>query len=75
MTNDDSVWKEVLDAYLEEFMEFFFSHIDRDIDWSQGYECLDQELEPVLRDRPFRERRVDTLMKVHSSGMAARPGS
>jgi len=64
MPSDDSVWKEVLDAYLEEFMGFFFPHIHRDIDWSRGYECLDQELEPILRDSPFRERRVDTLVKV-----------
>jgi hypothetical protein len=64
MSGDDSVWKEILDAYLEEFMAFFFPHIHRDIDWSSGYECLDQELEPILRDGPFRERRVDTLVKV-----------
>jgi hypothetical protein len=64
MSHDDSVWKEILDACLEEFMEFFFAHIHRDIDWPRGYECLDQELEPILRDSPFRERRVDTLVKV-----------
>ena len=64
MSNDDSVWKEILDARLEEFMEFFFPHIHGDIDWSRGYELLDQELEPILRDSPFRERRVDALVKV-----------
>ena len=31
MSGDDSVWKEILDAYLEEFMEFFFPHIHGDI--------------------------------------------
>jgi hypothetical protein len=61
MSNDDSVWKEILDASLEEFLEFFFPPIHRDIDWPRGYECLDQELEPILRDGPFRERRVDAL--------------
>ena len=64
MSGEDSVWKEILDACLEEFMEFFFPHIHEDIDWSRGYECLDQELEPILRDGPFRERRVDTLVRV-----------
>ena len=64
MSGDDSVWKEILDAYLEEFLDFFFPYIHRDIDWSRGYECLDQELEPILRDSPFRERRVDVLVKV-----------
>ena len=70
MSGDDSVWKEILDACLEEFMEFFFPKIHTDIDWFRGYECLDQELEPILRDSPFRERRVDTLVRVflHDGG-------
>ena len=64
MANEDSVWKEMLEGYFEEFLGFFFPHIHRDIDWSQGYECLKEELEPILRDGPLRERRVDLLVKV-----------
>jgi hypothetical protein len=64
MAIDDSVWKEVLEAYLEEFMEFFFPDIHRDIEWPRGYEFMDKELEPLVRDGPLRERRVDKLVKV-----------
>ncbi|MBI2567173.1 MAG: hypothetical protein HYV63_09110, partial [Candidatus Schekmanbacteria bacterium] len=30
----DNVWKEILDAYLEQFLSFFFPKVHADIDWS-----------------------------------------
>jgi hypothetical protein len=48
--NFDSPWKEMLDLYFADFMAFFFPEAYADIDWAQGYEFLDQELQQVVRD-------------------------
>ena len=29
----DNAWKDVLNQFFREFMEFFFAHIAADIDW------------------------------------------
>ena len=34
----DSPWKEILEAFFEEFMVFFFPMAHSEIDWSKGYE-------------------------------------
>jgi hypothetical protein len=44
----DSPWKDILEAYFEDFMRFFFPKIHADIDWSRGYDFLDQELRQVV---------------------------
>lgn len=60
----DSPWKDILEAYFQDFMLFFFPHIYDDIDWSQGYEFLDQELQQVVRDAELGKRMADKLVKV-----------
>ena len=60
----DSPWKEILSAYFREFMEFFFSHIAREIDWSRGYELLDKELRQITRESEVGFRLADQLVKV-----------
>ncbi len=64
-TEQDSVWKEVLDTYFEEFVAFFFPHIHADIDWSRDYEFLDKELEKIAPDSATGRRLVDKLVKVY----------
>src|SRR5436309_1327234 len=64
MANEDSVWKEVLDTYFREFLEFFFPEIHRDIDWSGPVEFFDKELEPLLADSEIGKRLADKLAKV-----------
>ena len=49
-TDYDSPWKDVLEAYFEPFMAFFFPQAHAEIDWTQGYEFLDKELAQVVRD-------------------------
>ncbi len=44
----DSPWKEVLEDLFEEFLEFFFPEVHRDLDFTQGYEFLDKELQQIL---------------------------
>jgi len=65
MANDDSVWKEILDRFLEEFFQFFFPWVHRDIDWSRQPIFLDKELQAILRGVPRGRQYVDKLVKVH----------
>ena len=67
MTQSDSYdtpWKDILNAYFQEFMEFFFPEIAKDIDWSKGYESLDTELRKLAKDAQIGHRIADNLMKV-----------
>ncbi|MEH1771257.1 MAG: hypothetical protein V7L30_33615 [Nostoc sp.] len=49
-TEFDSPWKQILQLYFEEFMQFFFPQAHAEIDWTQQPEFLDQELQQVVRD-------------------------
>ncbi len=60
----DSPWKDVLERYFPEFMAFFFPEAYAEIDWSRGYESLDQELQQVVREAESGKRYADKLMKV-----------
>lgn len=41
----DSPWKEVIELYFPDFMEFFFPLAYAEIDWTRPYEFLDTELQ------------------------------
>ena len=60
----DSPWKEALDIYFPEFMEFFFPNAYQEIDWNKGYETLDKELQKVVQDANLGKRLADKLVKV-----------
>jgi hypothetical protein len=60
----DSPWKEILEAYFQDFILFFFPQIHADIDWSRGYDFLDQELMQVVRDASLGKRLADKLVRV-----------
>ena len=60
----DSPWKEVLEELFEEFLEFYFPEVHRDLDFGQGYEFLDKELEQILVASETGGRVVDKLVKV-----------
>ncbi|MCI5180339.1 MAG: hypothetical protein D3911_13640 [Candidatus Electrothrix sp. AW3_4] len=60
----DSPWKEALDAYFPEFMNFFFSDIHAAVDWSHGYTFLDKEFQKITRDAATGRRHVDKLVRV-----------
>jgi len=44
----DSPWKEGMDLYFKELMQFFFPDIAREIAWDKGYQFLDKELQQVV---------------------------
>jgi hypothetical protein len=61
----DSPWKEALDIYFPEFMEFFFPYAYQEINWNKGYETLDKELSKVVQDANLGKRLADKLVKVY----------
>ncbi len=60
----DTPWKEALELYFAEFLQFFFPWIHDNIDWSKPCEFLDKELQQVIRDAERGRRLVDKLVKV-----------
>jgi hypothetical protein len=63
--NFDTPWKQIIEKYLEDFLEFFFPQIHADIDFSKGYEILSKELLPLLKKYKIGKRYADELIKVH----------
>ncbi len=65
MSDDyDSPWKEVLERFFPQFMEFFFPDAHREIDWQKGWQSCDQELQQIVRDAELGKRLADKVMKV-----------
>ena len=60
----DSPWKDAVERYFPEFMEFFFPVADAAINWAVGYAFLDQELHAVVQDAELGRRYVDKLVRV-----------
>ncbi len=51
--NGDSPWKDILEAYFENFMIFFFPEVAEGVDWERGYTFLDKELRQVMKSFSF----------------------
>ncbi|MEA2059126.1 MAG: hypothetical protein U9P10_01085 [Thermodesulfobacteriota bacterium] len=62
----DSPWKEGIELYFREFMEFYFPEIAVEIVWDKEFEFLDKELQSVVRDAEIGRRHADKLVKVWS---------
>ncbi|WP_414574248.1 cytosolic protein [Nostoc sp. CCY 9925] len=67
-TEYDSPWKQMLQLYFEDFMQFFFPQAHAQIDWSRGFVFLDQELQQVVRDAELGKRLIDKLVKIYCIG-------
>lgn len=62
--DQDNGWKELLDEFFKEFVEFFFPAIYADVDWQRGYEFLDKELAQLGREHATGKRIADKLVCV-----------
>jgi hypothetical protein len=60
----DSPWKDAIEQYFPEFMEFYFPAAYAEIDWTQEHVFLDQELRAVVQDGELGKRFVDKLVSV-----------
>jgi len=65
-TEMDSAWKEIMDAYFQEFMVFFYPALADVIDWSMPYDVMDKELQVITKDAMVGKQFVDKLIKVKS---------
>jgi hypothetical protein len=64
----DSPWKEILEAYFEAFLAFFFPEAQAEIDWSREPVFLNQELHQLVRHAVLGPRAVDKLVRVWLRG-------
>lgn len=62
--DQDSPWKEALEAYFEPFMALCFPAAHAGIDWRRGYVFLDKEFQRIVRDAKLGRRLADKLVKV-----------
>ncbi len=60
----DSGWKEIIELYLPQFMEFFYPELHRLIDYNKGYEFLDKELSKIIPASETGRKAVDKLVQV-----------
>lgn len=71
VSDQDSVWKDILELYFPKMMEFFYPGIYQKIDWAQRFRSLDQELQQVVRQAIVGKRFVDKLFQVFACGQEA----
>ncbi len=64
----DSPWKEALERFFPQFLEFFFPDAHARIDWSRGFLFLDKELQKIVRDAELGRRFADKLVRVTTAG-------
>ena len=63
-TDFDNPWKQILEDYFPQFLEFFFPKVYALIDWSKPIEFLDKELQKLFPEAETSNRRVDKVAKV-----------
>lgn len=62
--DQDSPWKEILEAYFPQAMQFFFPRTAALINWERPHEFLDKEFQQIARDAEQGRRYADKLVKV-----------
>ncbi|MBO3457209.1 DUF4351 domain-containing protein [Aetokthonos hydrillicola Thurmond2011] len=62
--DNDSPWKEILEAYFPLAIEFFFPQTAALIDWSRPHVFLDKEFQQIAREGEIGRRYADKLVKV-----------
>ena len=65
--DSDSPWKDILEEYFPQFMQFFTPKAYQEIDWNQGYEFLDKEFQKIFPESTTGRRYVDKLVKVYTT--------
>ncbi|ARV61476.1 hypothetical protein BZZ01_25130 [Nostocales cyanobacterium HT-58-2] len=62
--DNDSPWKEILEAYFPQAMQFFFPQTAALINWERPHEFLDKEFQQIARSAEQGRRYADKLVKV-----------
>ncbi|MGB3654682.1 MAG: DUF4351 domain-containing protein [Rivularia sp. (in: cyanobacteria)] len=66
--DNDSPWKEILEAYFPQAMQFFFPETAALIDWQRPHKFLDKEFQQIARNAEQGRRYADKLVKVWHIG-------
>lgn len=61
----DSGWKEIIEIYFKQLLEFYYPALDKIVDHTKGYTFLDKKLTQILRTSKIKNREVDKLVKVY----------
>jgi len=61
----DLLWKEIIEDLFEDFLEFFMPKLYQKVDFSQGYEFLDNELANIMDKTLEGKKMADRLVKVY----------
>ena len=62
--NYDESWKEALSEYFDSFLDFFFSPIYQQIDWTKIPQALDKELQQITASSDTEKCIADKLYQV-----------
>ncbi|BAZ08672.1 hypothetical protein NIES4071_04770 [Calothrix sp. NIES-4071] len=62
--DNDSPWKEILEAYFPQAIQFFFPNTAKTIDWTRPHEFLDKEFQKIVRVAETGRLYADKLVKV-----------
>ncbi len=60
----DGAWKEALDSFFREFLEFSFPGIARDVNWDREVESLDTELKRIIPESELGKGFVDKFVRL-----------
>ena len=60
----DSPWKDIIELWFQDFMEFFFPDVASRIDWQRDYEFLDKEFQQIIREAEQGRKLADKLVRV-----------
>ena len=61
----DTAWKEILDAYFKDCIEYCLPELSALINWQKSFVSLDKELQAITKGTTSGKRLLDKLFKVH----------
>lgn len=61
----DSAWKDILDCYFREFVEYCLPQLSKLVDWNKSWVSLDKEFQALTKEAETGKRLLDKLFKVY----------
>ncbi len=63
--SSDTAWKEILDSFFRDFIEYCLPKLNQQINWGKGITPLDKEFHAIVKDNLTGNNFVDKLVKVY----------
>ncbi|NLW06242.1 MAG: hypothetical protein GX029_13625 [Pseudomonadaceae bacterium] len=61
----DGAWKTSLERYFKDFLALLFPEVHNRVDWTKGYQFMNNELENITRNAATGRRYADKLVRVY----------